>query len=103
VDFIIPSIGWARVGGAPSLAMDSSPEGIKKHLKNVHLVTRTDYQVHGCPFSMSYNGHLASQIGHGLIYFRNAQLTGPLNLGWPGSDSGSSPSLVGVDFSMSIW
>jgi hypothetical protein len=26
-----------------------------------------------------------------------------LNLGWPGSDSGSSPSLVGVDFSMSIW
>jgi hypothetical protein len=40
----------------------------------------------------------------GIVSFKvNAKLTGPMNLGWMGSDSGSSPSLVGVDFRMLLW
>ena len=52
-------------------------------LKKLLLVTCSAYQVHSCPFAMSYNLHLPSWIGHALIYYRNAQLTGPLSSdGW---------------------
>jgi hypothetical protein len=68
----------------------------------VLLLTRSNHQVPDCPFAICFNGHLPSRIWNAQKNCRNVKLTGPMNSGWPGSDSGSSPLLVGVDFNLSI-
>jgi hypothetical protein len=54
-------------------------------------------------FAICFNEHLPSRIWHAQKSCRNAKLTSPMNSGWLGSDSGSSPSLVRVDFRLSHW
>jgi hypothetical protein len=72
---------------------------------HVHLVmffSMLNHIANACAFAICFNGHLPSQICHAQKSCRNAKLTGLMNTGWPGSDSGSSPSLVRVDFRMSL-
>jgi hypothetical protein len=45
-------------------------------------------------FAICFNGHLPSRICHAPKFYRNAKLTGLMNTGCLGSDSGSSPLLV---------